>query len=143
MDGVSVSAVGQWSTLITAIGGAIILIARAWSKMRVANKGDLKHFEIQNQLLENLRDEIKRLEAIIAALNTRIGTLENNINSLRNLEIDGSADFGALEMIMDSIPCLTCLNQGIAYTQLKSVVARMSQRRVERKKLIDKVQGDN
>lgn len=137
MDLIDIGTASQWAALVTAVGGAWVAIARSWSKVNVANKSDDSSFKIQNGLLENLRDEIKRLEAIINLQNVKIAELSAKIDSIKTLEIDGSKDFGALEQIVKIVPCQACQNQGDAFLELKDVVGRMANRRKSRLELIE------
>ena len=134
-----VSMVSQWTALVVAVGGAAVAFIRIWTKMKIANKGDSTTSAISNQLLENLRDEIKRLDGVIAGLAGQLAQMNITINEIRNLEIHAAADFGALDMIAQTMPCNACMNQGEPFVQLQDVVARMKVRRRERQALIEEV----
>ena len=134
---IDVSMTAQWSGVVIAVIGAMVALARLYTKTRNASSGETNHIQISNQLLQNLREEISRLEMVIKKLNFRIGVLENNINALRNLEIHAATDFGALQTLVKSLPCNACTNKSGTLQQLTELLDRMRDRREERHSIIN------
>lgn len=126
----------QWIALVGTAGTGAVIWLRAYTKMKIANKVDATNSEISNQLLTNLRDEIKRLEGIIKEMGEQLKKMNTNIESIRNLEMQGAADFGCLEEITKNMPCLECVNQGTAFKRLYDTIERIRQKREARHALM-------
>lgn len=129
-----------WAGLASLIVGLATAYFRYAAKTKIANRGDVIVQNANQAIINNLRDEIERgnkhYNEIIERQGKRIDALEKSINELRNLEIQAASDFGALEMIIQTMPCVTCVNQGEPFAQMMDVVVRMKSRREKRASLI-------
>lgn len=126
-----IATASQWTGLMVALSGIVIGLFRSWTKVRNSATRETLETKTSNQLIITMSEQIE-------ALHKRVAELQESINELRNLELEGAGDFGGLEMVINNMPCVNCPTKGDAFMQLFEVINRMGVRRERRMLLLKK-----
>jgi hypothetical protein len=133
---IDIETFAKWVGLIAGFLTSVGLIIRFLSRYIREDRKESAETAADISVYKKLQDEISRLEKVITTQQTHIETGENKVDALRDLEMDGATDLGALTMIITHMPCHKCANPSDSIAQLQDVVERMNRRRIEKTKII-------
>lgn len=78
----------------------------------------------------------KRMQEEIDKLSKRCEELENRIDKLRDLELDGAADMATLIVYIRQMPCGNCTAPSGTFAEIEAILERLIARRKEKSDII-------
>lgn len=120
---------GVLAGFFTAVGWIIRLLIKYFTSNKLKEIEESSDISAYNRLL----NEIQRMDLIIKERDKDIEILENKLEKLRSLELDGAADLGKLSAFIDQFPCSSnCQNPASLFASAQTVMKKINDRKKEK-----------